>query len=171
MNTNGISQKHWFRVFQHFILDVLAFSISFILGLRIRLGPEWLHAINLYWSGILIGAAVFACASYIFGLYSLQGSSHSVFKRSFFIGLSFTIAFALMIGIFYLNFSTRIGRGAMLISASITYISVLIHHIFLLHEFRNYRERVALIVTSSVDRSEEHTSELQSRGLISYAVF
>ena len=154
MNTNGISDKHWFRVFQHFTFDVLAFSISFILGLRIRFGTEWLEALNLYWSGIFMGALIFACASYIFGLYSLQGSSHSVFKRSFFLGASFVIALVLMIGIFYLNFSTRIGRGAMLISSSITYMSVLLHHIFLLHEFKNYRERVALIVTSALDEQE-----------------
>jgi exopolysaccharide biosynthesis polyprenyl glycosylphosphotransferase len=154
MNTNGICEKHWFRVFQHFVLDTLAFAVSFLLGMRIRFAGEWLEALNSYWSGVLVGALVFSCACYIFGLYSLQSSNHKLFKRSFFIGISFVIAVVLMVGIFYLNFSTRIGRGAMLISGSITYLTVLIHHFFLLHELKNYRERVALIVTSAIDEQE-----------------
>ena len=136
MNTNGISDKHWFRVPQHFAIDVLAFATSFIIGLRIRFNGEWLNALNLYWFGILVGAFVFAYASYIFGRYSQQSTTHSVFKRSLFLALSFVIALTLMVGIFYLNFSTRIGRGAMLISASLAYATVLLHHILLAHRLK-----------------------------------
>jgi len=135
-------------------MDFFAFAISFVLGLRIRFAGEWLGALDHYWSGILAGAFVFTCATYIFGLYSLQSSSHNLFKRSLFLVVSFSIAVVLMMGIFYLNFSTRIGRGAMLISASLTYITVLLHHIFLLHQLQNYRERVALIVTFPLDEQE-----------------
>jgi len=151
---NGAADKHWVRVSLHFAIDLLAFAVSFLVGMRLRFGGEWGQAVELYYPGVLLGAFVFACAAYILGLYSLQGAAHSPFKRSAFLGLSFLIAIGVMLGFFYLNFSARLGRGAMLISGSVTYGAVLFHHLLLLHKLKNYRERVALVVASEADESE-----------------
>jgi exopolysaccharide biosynthesis polyprenyl glycosylphosphotransferase len=151
---NGASDKHWVRVSSHFAIDLLAFVVSFGVGMRLRFGSEWTHYFQTYYPGVLLGAFVFACSAYIFGLYSLQGATHSPFKRSAFLGLSLLIAVGVMLGFFYLNFSARLGRGAMFISGTITYASVLAHHLLLLHKIKNYRERVALVVASEADESE-----------------
>ena len=154
MNTNGASQKHWLRVFFHFAVDTLAFAISFLAGMRLRFADEWLLALGNYWPGVAVGALVFACAAYILGLYSLEGASHSLFERALFLALSFTIAALVIVGFTYLNYSPRIGRGVMLISGSITYLTVMLHHSVLLHLLRQYRERVALVVASPSDEEE-----------------
>jgi exopolysaccharide biosynthesis polyprenyl glycosylphosphotransferase len=151
---NGASDKHWVRVSLHFAIDLLAFAVSFLAGMRLRFGGEWLLALETYYPGVILGAFVFACSAYIFGLYSLQGAAHSPFKRSAFLALSFLIAVGFMLGFSYLNFSTRLGRGAMLISGAITYAVVLSHHLLLLHLIKNYRERVALVIASEADESE-----------------
>jgi exopolysaccharide biosynthesis polyprenyl glycosylphosphotransferase len=154
MNNNGVSEKHWLRVFSHFVADVLVFHFSFLAGMRVRFADEWLQALARYWPGVMLGALVFACAAYVLGLYSLEGAAHNVFQRSLFVALSFGIAATLMLGFFYLNFSTRIGRGAMLISGSITYATAMVHHAVLLRLFKRYRERVAMLVTSAADEDE-----------------
>ena len=97
---------------------------------------------------------MFACACYVFGLYSPQSANQEMFKRSLTLAFCLSVAIALMLGIFYLKFSTRIGRGVMLRSGLITYLGVFIHHSLLLRRLRNYRERVAFIVTSAFDESE-----------------
>ncbi len=151
---NGAPNQHWVRVSLHFAIDFLAFAVSFMAGMRLRFGAEWLDAFHTYYPGVLLGAFVFACSAYTFGLYSLQGAIHSPFKRAAFLALSYLIAAGLMLGFFYLNFSTRIGRGAMLLGSAVTYATVLAHHLLLLHQIKRFRERVALVVASDADESE-----------------
>src|SRR5512147_1754288 len=110
MNINGVSEKHLLRVVFHFMVDVLAFSVSFMAGMRVRFADEWVQAFASYWPGVVLGALVFACACYVLGLYSLEGATHNLFQRSLFVALNFLIAASLMLGFFYLNFYTRIGR-------------------------------------------------------------
>ena len=154
MSINGVSEKHWLRVFVHFVVDVVVFHVSFLVGMRLRFAEEWVACYANYWPGVLVGAVVFACAAYVLGLYSLEGATHNLFQRSLFIALSFGIATAVMIGYYYVSFDPRLGRGALLISGSITFASALLHHAFLLHLLKRYRERVALLVTSAADEEE-----------------
>lgn len=153
MNNNG-SSRYWVGVFRHFSLDVLAFAFAFGLGISLRLYYKWAHALSLYWPGIVVGALVFASTVYVCGLYSLHSANQKRFVRYSLLTLALIFAIGPMLGIFYLNFSARIGRGAMLIGAVLAYLVVLLHHTLLYHKFRNYRERVALIVTSAEDEAE-----------------
>ena len=153
MNNNA-SSKYWLWVFRHFFLDVTAFALAFSIGISLRLPHNWAEALTMYWPGILVGAAVFACVVYVCGLYSLHSHNQKAFTRYTLLLLALILAIAPMLGLFYLNFSTRIGRGAMLISASLAYLVVLLHHALLHRKFRSYRERVALIVTSDEDEQE-----------------
>ena len=166
---NGASNKHWVSVSLHFAIDLLAFVVAFLVGLRLRFGGVWLEAFQAYYPGVLLGALVFACTAYIFGLYSPQGAIHSPFKRAAFLGLSYLIAAGLMLAIFYLNFSTRIGRGAMLLSSTATYATVLVHHLWLLHQIRSFRERVALVVGSEADESEVRLLEAFAARYLNFA--
>lgn len=154
MQTNGILQKHWMTVTARFALDAIIFVLAFVLGTYLRLGEEWTNWLMSYWPGIVIGAVIFSCAVYIFGLYSPQSANQQMFKRSLTLGICLAGAIGLMLAIFYLKFSTRIGRGVMLRSGLITYLGVFIHHALLLRRLQVYRERVVFIVTSAFDESE-----------------
>jgi exopolysaccharide biosynthesis polyprenyl glycosylphosphotransferase len=154
MNINGASGQHWLRVFFHFAVDTVAFGVSFLAGMRVRFADEWLLAFASYWPGVVVGALVFACAAYILGLYSLEGSNHSLFERALFLALSFAIAALVIVGFNYLQYSARFGRGVMFISGSIAYATAVLHHSVLLHLLQQYRERVALVVASPSDEEE-----------------
>jgi exopolysaccharide biosynthesis polyprenyl glycosylphosphotransferase len=153
-NNNGSSEKYWLGVLRHFSIDAGVFGLAFVIGIFLRLEDRWAASLEQYWTGILIGAPFFACTIYIFGLYSPHSYNQNLFKRSLLLAAGVMAAVGLMTAIFYLNFSLRIGRGVMLISTGVAYLGVLLHHIYLLHQLRNYRERVALIVTSEEDEAE-----------------
>jgi exopolysaccharide biosynthesis polyprenyl glycosylphosphotransferase len=155
-STSGITHKYWVAVLRHFVLDVLLMVAAFLVAFRLRFTEpgEWFLKLGDCWPGVILGALVFAVAAYIFGLYSSHTHDHSFARRAFFLGICFAIAQLMMADLFSVNFSTRIGRGAMAIAYAFAYLTVLLHHGFLLHQFRNYRERVALIVTSREDEAE-----------------
>jgi len=156
MNNNGGSEKYWVGVLRHFVVDAVLFATAFLLGIGLRFESQWFwkRELELYYPGILIGAVAFACIAYILNLYSLRSHNQDPFVRSLLIALNLALVAGMMMGFFYLNFSARIGRGVMFLSAMMAYIFIVLHHLYLLHKFRNYRERVALIVTSETDEAE-----------------
>jgi exopolysaccharide biosynthesis polyprenyl glycosylphosphotransferase len=156
VNNNGGSQKYWLGVLRHFLVDAVFFAAAFLIGIGLRFENRWYwkYELGVYYPGILIGAVAFACIAYILNLYSLRNYNQSPFVRSLLLALNLTVVAGMMTGFFYLNFSARIGRGVMLLSGTFAYLFVLLHHLYLLHKFRNFRERVALIVTSRADEVE-----------------
>jgi exopolysaccharide biosynthesis polyprenyl glycosylphosphotransferase len=155
MNNNASQQKHWLGVFRHLFADALLFAVAFLVGVWLRFDDSsWDNEVVLLWPGIAFGACIFGCVLYIIGLYTIQNAHQNIFKRAFWLAFGQSIAIALMLGFFYLNFSARIGRGTMLISSAIAFGLVLLHHSYLLNKFRNLRERVALIVTCAEDETE-----------------
>lgn len=172
MGANGILQKHWVRVTWYFVLDAVFFILAFVLGTWLRLGPDYGKHIAEYTTGILWGAVIFSCVSYICGLYTPQSRPQGTFKRAIVLALCLLFAIGCMVAMFYINFSSRIGRGVMLISGLLSYLLIFLHHTVLLHQLRNFRERVALIVTSPLDEAEARLLEafpsqnLEMAGLI-----
>ena len=162
MSTSGRAQGHWFRVARHFAVDLFIFCFAFIVGLRFRFGedfgPDWVNFIP----GIIVGAIAFPSVVYLLGLYSPLSSSYSTLKRLSLLTLCLVIATLLMLVMFYVNFSTRIGRGVMLISWCIAHASIIVHHVFLNRWATRYRERVAFAVASESDELEAQF--LQSSG-------
>ena len=154
MNNNRTSEKHWLGVLQHLTVDVALFITAFLVGFSLRFAHKWTGALSLMYPGIILGAIAFGCAMYVLGHYTLHNAHHSAFKRAVLVALGLAVATAIMLGFFYLNFSTRIGRGALFISGILAYLAVLTHHLYLLHKLRSYRERVALIVSSAEDEAE-----------------
>jgi hypothetical protein len=79
-----------------------------------------------------------------------------------------------MVPLFYLKKSTIIGRGVFGISVAIVYFTIIIHHGILLRSLRNYRERVAFIMTCTFDELEARffqslgTENMELVGLIHY---
>ena len=161
MDSNGILQKHWLHVSYHFALDVLLVVLTFVNVTGFRFHPEdFLTQLFLYWPGIVMGAIIFACAAYAMGLYSTQTLNHSLFKRSLMLIACLAIAVCVMLAVFYINFSTRIGRGVMLGSSLCAYGMVFLHHLVIWNRLVNFRERVAFVVTSEYDDSElQHLME------------
>jgi exopolysaccharide biosynthesis polyprenyl glycosylphosphotransferase len=174
MSYNGTLKKHWLTVAIHFGADGLLFCLAFAISTALRLPNELPTKLGAYYPSILVGAGLFPCAAYICGLYSPYTSTRNALKRFLVVLLCFLIACACMMGVFYLSFSTPVGRGVMLISAPLACLAVLLHHTFLIRQWRNYRERVALIVTCRFDELESDlfksfwAEHLELAGFINY---
>ncbi|MCX8155576.1 MAG: exopolysaccharide biosynthesis polyprenyl glycosylphosphotransferase [Verrucomicrobiae bacterium] len=107
-----------------------------------------------YYPSLLWGALVFASASYIFGLYAPQTHHQSLFTRGLVILLNLGLALLLMTAMFYLNYSSRVGRGVMAYSSLFAFLFILLHHVLILRQLSSFRERVALVVTDEEDEKE-----------------
>lgn len=155
MNNNGASERHWLAVSQHMLVDVLLFAAAFVVACWLRFAIDELdNKLNLLWPAILMGSLLFGCALYTLGLYTIQNAHHNLFKRSALVALALAVVITGLLAFFSLNYSARIGRGVMIMGGSLAFALSLLHHTYLLHRFRNLRERVALIVTCVEDEAE-----------------
>ncbi len=156
MTTNGQTNKHWLNVAQFYVTDTLIFFCSIFLGSRLRLGEDWqgFEALRLHWYGIAVGGLTLACAAYIFGLYSPAKPVHSLFKRTLLIAFGIIIATLVMLSIFYLDFSTKLGRGIMAIGVPLAFITVLAHHFWINTWSRNFKERICFLLIRPEDEDE-----------------
>ena len=175
MNSNGITEKHWLNVSVRFLTDALLFCIAFVLGTEFRLGAVAIEKELIeYLPSIIWTSLFFPCAIYICGLYSPHSSNQTPLKRLLTVAICFLLALGFMMGLFYINFSGRVGRGVMIISIALAYLFALLHHLFLHYHWKNYRERVALIVSCPFDEAETTLLEsfiarhLQLVGIIHY---
>ena len=175
MNPNGILKQHWLHVAFHFVVDAVIFAVAFVIGTDFVISDDDLHMrLASYVPGILLGAFIFPCLVYIFGLYSPQSYKQRVTKRAIVLGICLIGTVLLVIPLFYLKKSTNIGREVFLYSVAIVYPTVLIHHGMLLRSLRNYRERVAFIMTCTFDELEARffqslgTENMELVGLIHY---
>lgn len=156
MNSSRSSQR-LVHVSWHFATDMVLFIFAFVVGIYLRFMGDPTLIFNHQWEyypSVVWGAVVFASACYIFGLYAPQIFNQSLFTRALVLALNFGLALLLMSAMFYLNFSTRVGRGVMAYSAFIGFVCILIHHAFLLKRLKGFRERVALVVTNEQDELE-----------------
>jgi exopolysaccharide biosynthesis polyprenyl glycosylphosphotransferase len=74
-----------------------------------------------------------------------------------------------MMFLFYVNFSTRIGRGVMLLALPASYAMLLIHHGWIRQRRLRFRERVAFVVTSRYDESECRLLVAYDQGNLDFA--
>lgn len=95
-------------------------------------------------------------------------------RRAIVLGICLIGTLLLVIPLFYLKKSTSIGRGVFGISVAMVDCTILIQHGFLLRSLRNYRERVAFIMTCTFDELEARffqslgTQNMELAGLIHY---
>lgn len=157
MNSNGSLSKQWVEMLMHAGIDAAMFILSFSAAVNLYFGDEWRMVLSNmwnYWPSMFFGAMIFPCVVYVSGLYSPQSARRGVLFRIAVLLLCFVATFAVMIGTFYVNFSSRIGRGVMLLSSALAFFSVLVHHFLLLRYMQNYWERVAFLVTNEFDEKE-----------------
>ena len=157
MTADTSLRQRWTHVSVHYAIDVALFILAFAIGIGIRFSGEsrLLRMVPLdYYPSIIWGALVFASACYIFGLYTPQVFKQSLLTRALVVLLSLGLAVLLMTGMFYLNFSTRVGRGVMLYSTMIAFLGIMAHHGFILRKLSQFRERIALLVTCEQDEME-----------------
>lgn len=150
-------KHHWWHVSIHYVFDVILFCLAFLVGIRLRFAGEWnllLTTPTFYYPSIIFGALTFASCCYILGFYSPQIHHENLFKRALMILLAMLVSLIIMTGIFYINYSARIGRGIMLYSGMIIYLTALIHHGLIVRSLQNYKEKIALVVTCEFDEAE-----------------
>lgn len=151
MDSHRQNEKHWLQVAGHCLIDFSLFLFAFLLAMRLRFGMEWLNAPLLMWPGIVFGGSFFACAVYIAGFYAVTPVPGTRFRQAVLLMFCQGASIMVMMAIFYVNFSTRIGRGIMVMAIPLAYLLSLLHHFsFGFHRHRA-PERVALIVTSEED--------------------
>ena len=175
MNPNGILKQHWLHVAIHFVADAVIFAVAFVIGTDFVISDDEVHLrLTSYLPGILLGSAMFPCLVYIFGLYSPQSYKQCLTNRAIVLAICLVGTVLLMFPLFYIKKSTAIGREVFLYSVAIAYCTVLIHHGLLLRSLRNYRERVAFIMTCTFDELEARffqslgTENIKLAGLIHY---
>jgi len=175
MNPNGILKQHWLHVAIHFTVDLVIFVVAFVIGTDFVIPDDDLHMrLESYLPGILLGSFIFPCLVYIFGLYAPQSYKQRVTTRAIVLAICLVGTVLLMVPLFYLKKSTIIGRGVFGISVAIVYFTIIIHHGILLRSLRNYRERVAFIMTCTFDELEARffqslgTENMELVGLIHY---
>lgn len=175
MNANGILQQHWLHVAIHFAVDAIIFAVAFVIGTDFVISDDDMQMrLESYLPGILMGAGFFPCLIYIFGLYSPQSYKQRVTKRAVVLAMCLIGTMLLVIPLFYLKKSFAIGRGVFGYSVFIAYFAILFHHGLLLRSLRNYRERVAFIMTCTFDELEARffqslgTENMELVGLIHY---
>lgn len=175
MNPNGILKQHWLHVALHFVVDAVIFAIAFVIGTDFVIPDDDVsRRLESYVPGILLGAIMFPCLVYIFGLYSPQSYKQRVTRRAIVLAMSLFGTVLLMFPLFYLKKSTIIGRGVFGVSVPMAYFAILVHHGFLLRSLRNYRERVAFMMTCTFDELEARffqslgTENMELVGLVHY---
>ena len=154
MNTNGFLRKHWFHVTIHFLCDAVLFVAAMVAAIGLRFGDEAPPTIGLVWPFVVVCSVLLASANYIAGLYSTHSINMGLFKRALVLVGCLGLSLGLLVATTYLNNAHPLGRGVVLIGAGTCYVSVLLHHWYLLSQLRNNRERVAYVVSCSFDEAE-----------------
>ena len=175
MNANGILKQHWLHVASHFVIDALIFAVAFVVGTDFVIPSDDLKMrLTSYVPAILLGSIIFPSLVYIFGLYAPHSYKQRVTARIVVLLVCLIGTTLLMFPLFYVKKSFTIGREVFLFGFWISYCSVLIHHGFLLRSLRDYRERVAFIMTCTFDELEARffqslgTEHMELVGLIHY---
>lgn len=174
MNSNGVLRKHWIHVWLHSLTDAGLFCLSYWLGMVLRFGEESSHVLGRDWLFAVISGLGCAAVTYIFSLYSIHSGNQGIFKRALVLLFSVGLASAMLVALTYLSFVLPLGRGAVLLGATLSYLLILIHHVFLLHALRHTKERVAYIVTCPFDEVETRlfstfgVQHLELIGLVEY---
>ena len=153
---NGGQTRHWVRVTRSFITDGMILVVAFMAGTLIRLGPEWAKdgydffqmltlSVEEYWPGMILGGLFFPSAVYVCGLYAPKSFHRGILPRFLLLSVCLVLTFWILAALFYLNFSTRIGRGVMLLSILIGSLLVLLHHLNSTLFRRSFRQRCAIL--------------------------
>lgn len=175
MNANGILRQHWLHVAYHFVIDAIVFVVSFVVAAKlVLLDYQFGERLLDYVPALLLGGFVFPCMVYIFGLYSPLSHRQRLMARAVILGACLAVTAFMMLGLYYINKSTAIGRGVSLWGYGIGFAEVLIHHFFILRALREQKERVAFIMTCTFDELEARffqslgTEHMELVGLIHY---
>ncbi len=158
----AIKHNHWIRVARSYFVDGFIMVVAFLGGSVIRLGPGWSKegydflqmltlAVELYWPGMLLGALFFPSCVYVCGLYSPRSFHSGIFQRFLILAICLILTFWVLLAFFYLNFSTRIGRGVMIFTILISTVLVVVHHIHSTIRRRHYRERSIILNMPQMD--------------------
>lgn len=171
MDSSGILQKHWLNVVFDFTLDAFILCLAFVVAafLRFETSQEFWQTMLDYAPNIILGAAFLPSANYVFGLYSQRVFSGNYVKLLLTLAVCLAMTVGFMMFLFYVNFSTRIGRGVMLLALPASYAMLLIHHGWIRQRRLRFRERVAFVVTSRYDESECRLLVAYDQGNLDFA--
>ncbi len=158
----AVKHNHWLGVARSYFADGFSLIVAFLAGTIIRLGPDWskegldlaqmvVKSAELYWPGMLLGALFFPASVYVCGLYSPRSFHSAIIQRFLMLGVCLLLTFWVLSAFFYLNFSTKIGRGIMLYTMLICTVMVIVHHIGMTIKRRNYKERCAILNMPQMD--------------------
>ena len=146
MPTGNSGRKHWAHVVRHLLLDCFIAVAGILLAATIRFGELHAETIALYAPTIAIAALSIAGVAYIAGLYSLHHTSNILFVRLVLVGSALGAGILAILAYGSIDFSSRIGRGVLLLAVPCVGTPLVIHHLYLLRLSQRIRERIASIV-------------------------
>lgn len=158
MNSNGLVETHWVRVLSCFLLDCTLFVLAFVVAMLVHVPWDWLDHLERGAPALLIGAICVGSFSYLIGLYTTNGAAP---RRSlmrlitmvlFYTGIALGGAMLIMVLSFYINFSSRIGRGIIVGGLPLALLLLSVHHLLIWRSLlRHYSARICLVINSGRD--------------------
>lgn len=143
---HGLSQRTWFRVLTHFLIDGTIFFGAAMVAMRLRFGHEWEGDLRVKVFAVTTGSILLPCALYVLGLYGRR-IYHNPYARVFFkVTLAHAVTVIVLAAVFYFDFSSRIGRGVMAIGLPLSLGGVFLHHLLRRARQISIQERVAVLL-------------------------
>lgn len=150
------------------VIDMLIWIAAFLVGAGIRFfgnAERFYEALTNYAPGLVISSLGLAAAAYICGLYSTGGVRLRLRRRIILISCCLFAAGVVLLALGSVNFSWKVGRGVLLLSAIPATLVTWFHH-FLIHKSSySFRERAVILITGEEDEAEAlllHSMELRN---------
>jgi exopolysaccharide biosynthesis polyprenyl glycosylphosphotransferase len=151
MSTSLPSTQRWLAIRTQFAIDAMIVFFSVWLAAAIRFQDWWPNGMMRYWPALVAGSLTLPAMVYIFGLYSLQGAPSRKGERVPLLCAAFIACVLALLAMGSLNFSSRIGRGVIMLQIPIGLGLLLAHHGALVQRGLTGRRRMALVISDSRD--------------------
>ncbi len=141
------------------MLDIAIVIVAFLLGTSLRAGVWAPDKIAHYSPAILLAGLAVGVMFYISGLYALHHARRGLFVRFALVGGGLLAGLMAILVYGSVDYSARIGRGVLLISAPLAFVGLALHHYLLHLRSQRFRERLACLAASPVHESEAELFE------------
>jgi exopolysaccharide biosynthesis polyprenyl glycosylphosphotransferase len=145
------SSERWLKIRSQFGVDGLIVLFSAWVALAARFGDWWPRQVVTYWPTLAIASIVLPSVIYIFGLYSVRGLHLRKRERLMLLLAAYCITMVLQMAMGSIDFSSRIGRGVLILQMPLGLVLLMVHHGVLVRRGLWKRRQVALVVVSERD--------------------
>lgn len=151
MSSRHPSTQRWLKIRTQFSIDALIVLFAAWFAAAVRFADWYPAALIRYWPSLLVGSITLPALIYIFGLYSVQGLHLRRRLRLFLLLVAFLCLLIVQLAMGSVSFSSRMGRGVLMVQAPIGLGLLLLHHSLLVRRGLGWKRRIALVVIDEHD--------------------